>query len=107
MGIIHRHVLVCIKGNFCAYILLYMYIYIYVYMYIHIYTYNNVYIYIYTGNLQHVLASPCYAGAISSLQKLTCEFPVPHAIKKVSLQKLTWILTCFKNYRQHAPTKVD
>ena len=45
-------------------------------MYIHIYTY------IHTGNLQHVLASPCYAGAISSLQKLTCEFPVPHAIKK-------------------------
>ena len=98
MGIIHRHVLVCIKGNFCAY----------VYMYIHIYTYIILYIYyIYTGNLQHVLASPCYAGAISSLQKLTCEFPVPHAIKKVSLQKLTWILTCFKNYRQHAPTKVD
>ena len=97
MGIIHRHVLVCIKGNLCAYI--------YIYMYIHIYTY--MYIYIYTGNLQHVLASPCYAGAISSLQKLTCEFPVPHAIKKVSLQKLTRILTCSKNYRQHAPTKVD
>ena len=68
--------------NTDMYLYAYRVIFVHIYVYTHIYLDINISIYIHTGNLQHVLASPCYAGAISSLRKLTCEFPVPHAIKK-------------------------
>ena len=34
-------------------------------------------------------------------------FHDPMQSKLISLQKMTGILTCFKQYQQHAPTSVD